>query len=164
MKKLQGWVVAVDEASNCAGVSLWRDDLLVAVTTLNSDHKTQKISRRLQTQVEQLTSFLSLHLAAGDTVDTVIFEGVRARLVLITVGAFLCCPYINTALGAKTSFVESRQWKAWAKMHGAHSQPFTEIKGVTALREIPELSKYHWIDQDDIADSVLIYMTWRGRK
>ena len=163
-EKELGWVLSIDQASNQAGVSLWKSGQLVAVTVLKSRSKNDKMSRRLQDQVPQLTAFLDQHLPENETIKTLLFEGVRARLVLITVGAFLTCPRLNASLSARGNFVESRQWKSWARMHGAHSQPFSEIKGVTALREIRELSEYHWIDQEDIADSVLIYKCWAGRK
>lgn len=163
MNSTEGYVLSIDQASNSAGVSLWYNSDLIAVTTLNSVSKSQKLSRRLQTQVEQLTQFLLMHLPKSTVIKQVIFEDVRSKYVVLTIGAFLCCPFMDVAL-TKSSFVASRSWKSWARIHGAHSQDFANIKGFVALREIKELEKYHWINQEDVADSVLMFFTWKGQK
>lgn len=163
LSKEQGFVLSIDQASNAAGVSLWNTGQLTAHTVLRSTRAVDPLSVRLQTQLPQLTAFLNEHLPANGLISKVIFEGVKARLVMSTVGAFLVCPRIAAKLHDKHTFVESRQWKKYAADRGA-AGPFKDIKGVKALREIGfEVDRYG-IDSDDVADSVLIYLTWRSRK
>ena len=160
--KEQGWVLVIDQASNVAGVSLLLNGELRGTTELRSRASTDTFSRRLQTQLPQLTAFLDAHLPHDASVTKIVFEGVRARLVLITVGAFLCCPRINAKMCQRASFIESTSWKKWAQMRGAVG-PLKDIKGVKALRESGwDMVKYP-VTSDDIADSLLIYQTWRDR-
>lgn len=161
--KEQGWVLSVDQASNCAGVSLWHNGILIACTTLNSKKSTDTLPRRLQTQVPQLTEFLQKYLPAGEMVTTVIFEGVRARLVALVVGAILTCPLLDKCrINQYASFVESSSWKKWARSHGA-TGTFEQIKGVKALREVGFPVDKYLLTSDDIADSILMYLTWRQK-
>lgn len=161
--KEAGFVLAIDQASNCAGVSLWFCGELRATTTLNSQSPTDPFARRIQTQLEQLTAFLNTELPPDVQIEKVVFEGVRPRLILATVGAFMCCPRISAKLDESRSFVGSSSWKSWAKMRGA-TGPFKEIKGVKALQETGwDFTKYP-IESDDIADSILIYSCWRDDK
>lgn len=162
--KEQGWTLAIDQASNCAGVSLWYNGRLHSTTTLNSTRSTDPLPKRLQTQVPQLTQFLERQLPKGDRVSQVLFEGVRSRIVLVTVGAFLTCPGLaHCKVSAATSFVESSTWKYWAKRHGA-TGPVKDIKGIKALSETgfpPE--QINLMSTDDEADSVLLYLAWREK-
>lgn len=160
--KESGYVLAIDQASNCAGVSLWFDGVLKTTTTLNSQSPTDPFARRIQYQLEQLTAFLNAELPEGVQVEKVVFEGVRPRLILATVGAFMCCPRISAKLDESKSFVGPSSWKAWAKLRGA-TGPFKDIKGVQALQETGWDFSKHPIDSDDVADSLLIYMAWRDR-
>lgn len=160
--KEQGWVLVIDQASNQAGVSLWYNGQLKATTVLESKKASDAFSRRIQHQVPQLTAFLDAHLPKEALVYNVIFEGVRARLVLITVGAFLTCPRLHVKLSPKASFVESASWKKWAQRRGA-TGPIKDIKGVKALREVGFPVDSYGITSDDVADSILIYLTWRER-
>lgn len=157
-----GWVLAIDQASNQAGVSLWRNGRLIAVTVLASESASHKFSRRIQHQLPQLTAFLDAHLGPSELITKVVFEGVRARLVLITVGSFLCCPRIDAIMHQYANFVESTSWKVWARNHGAQAEKLKDIKGIKALGEtgFPLLD----ITSDDVADSILIYLTWRDRR
>lgn len=161
--KEAGYILSVDQASNIAGVSLWYNGDLKATTTLVSKSSNDPFSRRIQYQLEQLTAFLDAQLPADTVIEKVIFEGVRSRLVIIVVGAFLCCPRISAKLHDKANFIESMSWKRWAQLRGAQG-PMKDIKGVKALREAGwDFDKYP-VDSDDIADSLFIYLTWRDRK
>jgi hypothetical protein len=82
--------------------------------------------------------------------------------VLITAGAFLTCPRINAKLHAKHSFIETSSWKKWAMKNGA-TQEFKLIKGVPALTQVGFPVADFSIVSDDVADSVLMYLTWRER-
>lgn len=144
-----------------AGVSLWYDGELIAHTVLLSQSADDKYSRRLQHQVPQLTDFLNKQLPKGLNIEKVIFEGMKNRLVLITVGAFLTCPRLDAKLHQKFSFVESSSWKRWAKNKGATGLT-KDVKGVKALREIGFPVDKHDIKSDDVADSVLMYLTWKS--
>lgn len=157
------WVLFVDQASNAAGVALTRDGELYACDTVCSTRSSDVISQRLQDQVPRLTDFLNTYVPMGENITKVVFEGVRSRIVLISVGAFLMCPRIKARLSPTGNFVESRSWKAWAKRQGA-TGPIKDIKGRKALFEIrPELFKRFKIDTDDAADSILMALTWHER-
>jgi hypothetical protein len=161
--KEHGYVLAVDQASNCAGVSLWYNGELQATTTLLSKDKGDPFARRIQTQLDQLTAFLNTHLPRGVDIEKVVFEGVRSRLITAVVGAFMCCPRISAKLSEKANFIESSSWKRWAQTRGA-TGPFKDIKGVKALREAGWDFGKHPISSDDVADSILIYLTYKDRK
>lgn len=155
-----GHVLVLDQASNLAGCSLWHNGNLIAHTVLRSHSATELFSRRVQYQVTQLDDFLDRYLPKHACISSILFEGVRARLVLCTVGAFLTSKRIACKMHQKTSFVESSAWKQYAKKHGA-TGPFKLIKGMKALREIGfDVDKYG-ISSEDTADSVLMYLTWR---
>jgi len=160
--KERGYVLSIDQASNVAGVSLWYDGELRATTELLSASPKDPFARRVQGQLHQLTAFLDLHVPAEIMIDTVIFEGVRARIVICVVGAFMCCPRIDSKLVEKANFVESSSWKTWAKERGATGS-HKLIKGVKALTEAGWDGDKYPITSDDIADSVLMYMTWRDK-
>ncbi len=151
-------ILAIDQASNNAGVSLWRDDELLAHTVLVSRSPKDTFSKRVQYQLPQLTAFLSNY----PQVDHIIFEGVKARLVMITVGAFLCCPLLDVKLNEKTSFIGSTSWKKYAQRNGAKG-PVKLIKGVPALREIGFPVDKYGITSEDTADSILIKLTWDSK-
>lgn len=159
--KEQGYVLVVDQASNAAGVSLWYNGSLKAHTVLRSSSEKDPISQRLQDQLPQLDAFLTAHLPDSARITKIVFEGVRARLVLVTVGAFLTCPRIHAKLSPKASFVESSSWKKWARKHGAMEEKIKDIKGVKALRETGFPVDDYGITSDDVADSILMYLTWR---
>jgi len=161
--KEKGYVLAIDQASNAAGVSLWLDGELQATTVLVSKDKNDPFSRRIQYQLEQLNVFIDAHVPADVILDKVVFEGVRSRLVNIVIGAFLCCPRIDAKISEAKNFIESSSWKMWAKTRGAQG-PFKEIKGVKALRECGWDLDKHPIASDDIADSILIYKCWVDAK
>lgn len=160
--KEQGLVLSIDQASVVAGVALWRDGTLIATADLKAS-RGDTMPARLRTQVDQLNDFLDANLGDGEEVSTTIFEGVRARLVLITVGAFLTCPRIVGPLSQSAHFVESSEWKNYAKLRGA-TQQFRDIKGIQALLDIGFPAKKRGVKGDDQADAVLIYLTWRDRE
>lgn len=162
LAKEQGYVLSIDQASNAAGVSLWQTGRLIAHTVLKSRKAADPLSVRLQCQVPQLTTFLNQNVPGDGCVTKIIFEGVKARIVMVTVGAFLMSPRIAVKLHQRHTFVESRQWKKFAADRGA-TGPFKDIKGLRALREIGFPVDDHGIDSDDVADSILIYLTWRER-
>lgn len=160
--KEHGWVLSIDQASNCAGVSLWANGLLTATTTLNSDSPKDSFGKRLARQCEQLEDWLTTRVGKAE-IKVVLFEGVRSRLVLCTVGAFASVQQLrNCKIHPRHSFVESTSWKNWARKRGA-TGGFKEIKGVKALRETGwDFDKFP-VDSCDIADSLMIYMCWRDR-
>jgi hypothetical protein len=160
--KEQGWILVIDQASNAAGVSLWFNGELRGVTTLLSKSPKDPMSRRLQHQVTQLDSFLNAHLPVDALITKILFEGVRSRLVLVTVGAFLTCGRIHAKMSPTASFVESSTWKAWARRHGAQGEIAT-IKGIKALREVGFPIERYSITTDDESDSCLMYMAWKER-
>lgn len=160
--KEAGYVLSIDQASNAAGVSLWLNGQLIATTVLRSKKPTDPFSRRVQFQLEQLTQFLGEHLPAHVNIEKVIFEGVKARLVLIVIGSFLCCPRISAKMHEKASFVYSSSWKQWARNHGA-TGPVADIKGVKSLAETGFDMETHHIVSEDISDSILMYLSWRDR-
>lgn len=163
MKAIEfGHVLSIDQASNLAGVSLWHNGDLKATTVLKSRSPDDPFSRRLQYQVPQLTQFIDLHVPPQFLVEKVVFEAVRPRLIMATVGAFLTSPRISARMAEKTSFIESSVWKKWAKDHGA-TGIFKEIKGVKSLREAGfDVDKYG-ISSDDVADSIMQYKAWVRR-
>lgn len=150
----------MDQASNSAGVSLWYSGNLRATTALLSDKSTDSMPRRLQSMVFQLNGFLDREVPKPDVINRVIFEGVKSRLVMVTVGAFLTCPRIQARISPTKDFVQSMSWKSYARKNGALG-PIGDIKGVRALRDIRFPVDQYRILSDDIADSVLIYLTWR---
>lgn len=155
--------LSIDQASNQAGVSLWTaSGVLIATALLCSEHKKDPFSKRVTDQIVQLEEFLNTHLEPDEEVTHVLFEGVRSRLVLVTVGAFMTCSRLNAGLSAQHSFVESRTWKSWAKRHGAKAF-ISDVKGVESLLETgfqpPEGIKLN----DDIADSIMMYLAWKER-
>jgi hypothetical protein len=159
--KTDGWVLSVDPASNNCGVSLWRDGRYIAGRVLTSENRTDPYSKRLQDICRQLGTFLSIHVG-NDTINTVIAEGVRSRIVQVAFGAILTDHHICAALSPKGSFVESMQWKRWARQRGATGLT-PDIKGVKALTEAGWPMDKHPIDSEDVADSILIYLTWKDR-
>lgn len=161
--KRKSKTLSVDQASNQAGVSLWSptSDLL-ACTVLQSESPKDPFSKRVTDQVEQLNTFLEEHLADGEEITHVLFEGVRSRLVLVTVGAYMTCPYLMAGLSPQHSFVESRTWKAWAKRHGAKAF-ISEIKGIQSLLETGFNMPPGMPLTEDIADSIMMYLAWKER-
>lgn len=163
LKDLSGWSLFIDQASNAAGVALCHDGELRGTETLCSIRSTDVMSRRLQDIMPQLTHFISKYVPQGEYVEKVFFEGVRSRIVLITVGAFLMCPRIKAWISPTRNFIETGTWKAWAKRNGA-TGPQKDIKGIRSLREIrPELFERHRIKTDDEADAVLMFLSLKDR-
>ncbi len=161
MAKTDGYVMSIDQASKSAGASLWYNDKLVA-TALFTAPGDDKYSRRVQSLAEQCTVFLDSHLPKKVNIEKIIFESVRMKLVIITVGCFLTCPRIDARLHEKASFIPSMSWKKWAADRGA-TGPFKEIKGVRALKESGfPLDGIEPLN-DDVADSIMMYQTWRLR-
>lgn len=156
--RTDGFVLSVDQGSNQAGVTLWRDGNLFDMCVLDGGGS-DVFSRRLCHQVPQLTAFLDKNVSKSIKLHKVVFEGVKARLVMVTVGAFLTCPRIDAKLHQQFSFVESSSWKRWARDHGA-TGPFKEIKGVKSLKETGFPTDKYARMTEDIADSILIYKTW----
>lgn len=146
----------MDQASNQPGFSLWFDDNLMATVALTVPDPKWTYARRVQYLATELSIWLCKQLGPRARISTVLFEGVRSRQVLVTVGAFLTCTQIDAHL-FKHSFIESSQWKSYAKRRGA-TAPFIKIKGRKALEEIG------WTKEmpatDDEADSILMYLTW----
>lgn len=161
--KEKGYVLSVDPASNLCGVSLWKDGDLVAWTVLKSKSNKDPFSERLKAIKNDLDVFLSAHLIDDERVETVICEGVRSSLVQISLGALFGSPWVVSVFNSK-SFVHSTSWKYWAKLRGAKAVKLGDIKGISALKDIGwDFVKYP-VDSDDVADSLLIYMTWRDKK
>ena len=158
------WTLFIDQASNAAGVALAKDGQLLACDTICSTRASDVISQRLQDQIPRLTDFLNKYVPQGEYITNVVFEGVRSRIVLLTVGAFLMCPRIKARLSPTGNFVESQSWKRWAKRQGA-SGPIKDVKGIRSLREVrPDLFSRFKILTDDAADAVMIYLTWLERQ
>lgn len=157
MAKDSGYVLSIDEASNLAGISLWLNGNLIAQVCLKATKKFS-YSRRLQELTDQLNDFLNSSLPPDVVIEKVVMEGVRSRTVQMVCGAFLTCKRIDAEL--KGAFVETPSWKRWAKDHGA-TQPFHEIKGVFALREVGFPVDDHAIVSDDVADSCLQLLCWK---
>lgn len=157
LSKESGYILTVDQASNAAGVALWHNGGLVAVTTLKSRSPTDPFSRRIQHQLTQLTSFLGEHLPTNLDVEKVIFEGVKAKLVMITIGAFLVCPRISAKMHEHASFIWSSSWKKWALDHGAVG-PLGDVKGIKSLKETGFDTST--LTTDDEADAIFLYLCW----
>lgn len=157
-----GHVLSIDQASNLAGVSLWHNGDLLATTVLKSKSPNDPFSRRIQYQVPQLTLFLDEHVPQQFTVEKVIFEAVKPRLIMAVVGAFLTCPRIAARLNERDSFVPSSTWKKWAQDQGA-TGAFKDIKGVPSLRETGFPVDDYGIDSEDVADSIMQYKAWARR-
>lgn len=163
--KENGWILSIDQASNAAGVSLWYCGGFIEATTLYSNKSSDPIGRRLVAQIEQLDKWLEPRIDL-DEIKVVLFEGVKSRLVLTTVGAFCCSRFLqNCRLHPRHSFVESSSWKSWAKKKGAFkADPDDEIKGIKSLVQTGwDIVKYP-LETDDEADSVMIYQTWRDKE
>lgn len=161
--KEQGYVLSIDQASNAAGVTLWHNGNLASWVLLSSENERDPFPKRMAAMVEQLQQWLDIVLIDGQQIDTVLFEGVRLRLVTCTVGAF-CSPtqLRNCHVKEKSSFIESSSWKSYARKQGA-TGAVKDIKGVKALSEIGFPLDQYPIKSDDIADSVLIYLTWASK-
>lgn len=158
-----GYILFIDQASNAAGVALVKDGELMATETICSTRSSDVISQRLQDQIPRLSDFLNKYVPYGEFVRNVVFEGVRSRIVLISVGAFLMCPRLKCRISPKDNFVETRTWKAWAKRQGA-TGPTKDVKGMRSLREVrPELFERFRIKTDDEADAVLMMYAWMER-
>lgn len=156
------FVLSIDQASNCAGVSLWghdEQDTLIAFTELLSNSSKDPLPVRLVTQREQLRAFLQFY--SEYPVDHVVCESVKSKMVMVVIGALLAIPEIKCKV-TPADWVPSLSWKKWARDRGA-SGPFHDIKGMKALRECTYGETYLF-DSDDIADSVLIYKTWKLRR
>lgn len=162
-KHNSGWVLSIDQATNAAGVSLWKDGTLVDTTVLVSQSSTHSYARRIQYQVPQLTQFLMRHLLPNENVTKILFEGVRSVLVQMAAGAFMMCPLIDAKLSPSDSFVHTTSWKMYAKQRGA-TGALKDIKGVKALIEIGFPVELLSKQSDDIADSILIYLSWANKK
>lgn len=160
--KEQGFVLSIDQASNNAGASLWYNGELKHWVLLSANSPKDPYSLRLQTQAEALDVWLHSVLPDGTVIKQILFEGVRRRLVLCTVGAFCISPKIQAVVHDKKNFVESTSWKKYAQLRGATGL-LGEVKGVKALREIGFPLDRYPITSDDIADSILIYLTWKER-
>jgi hypothetical protein len=158
--KENGFILAVDPASNNCGVSLWKDGAFCASRLLQSHHYTDPFSVRMQTILNGLESFLIVEMPPEAKVHTIITEGVRSRMLQTCIGSLIVSKYIYADLSPKTSFVEPQQWKSWAKKHGANCDP---IKGIPALRGVGWDMKKFPVTSDDEADSILLYLTWRDR-
>lgn len=158
-KKSQGWVLSIDQATNAAGVSLWKNGQLIDTICLKSASSSDSYSRRLQGMLPQLDAFLDRHLHPGETITKILFEGVRSRLVMAAVGGFLMCSRLDCKIHQSASFVESTSWKSYARQHGATGD-FALIKGCRSLAETGFPVHELRIDSDDIADSILFYHTW----
>lgn len=165
LAKERGYILAVDQATNTAGVTLWKNGRVQAGAVISSLGKSIPFSKRMQNQLVQLNEFMDEHLPFDKELSNIIFEGVRSRLVLVVVGAFCTCPTITVDVSAKKNFVETPSWKSWARKHGALEPVFGKIKGVKALTETGFFSTTNFrTDSDDVADSILIYLTWRDRE
>jgi hypothetical protein len=163
--KESGYILSIDQASNCAGCSLWKDSIPIAWTDLKSASPKDAFGRRLVKQVEDLNKFLDEHLPEGETIKTVLFEGVKSSIVLSTVGAFCCSPYLQDCrFHPRHSFISALSWKKYVRDYGKTQQRFKEIKGVQALKDIDWDFETYPIESDDVADSVLIYKCWAVRK
>lgn len=155
--------LSIDQASNQAGVSLWSvDHKLLATTVLKSKSAKDPFSKRVTDQIAQLEDFLELNLEYDEQITHVLFEGVRSRLVLVTVGAFMTCTRFNAGLSALHSFVESRTWKSWAKRRGATAF-ISHVKGVESLLETGFVMPAGMLLTEDIADSIMMYLAWQEK-
>ncbi len=161
--KEAGLILAVDQASNVAGASLWRNGELIAWRDLTSLSPKDPFGKRLVEQVRQLTQWLDAEIGT-EPIKTVLFEGVKSSMVMSTVGAFVCCPHLQGCkFHPRHSFTSALTWKKWLRDRGAEG-PFKEIKGVKPLRELGwDFDKYP-IESEDVADSVHIYRAWRDKK
>ena len=158
--KEEGFVLSIDQASNCAGVSLWHNGQLVAWTDLQASRKKDPMPIRLREQLIQLRMFLETHNV--DTVSAVLFEKVRAEFVSMICGAYLTMNAIKCHIG-KDHLIHTNRWKGWARSQGAGKTVHrSEIKGVQALKEIGWDFNAYPIESDDVADSVLMYLAWRS--
>jgi hypothetical protein len=161
--KLSGYILSVDQATNIAGVALFKDGALVAHTEIRSRSSTDTFAARVQYQLPQLTAFLDKHLPPGVNVEKVVFESVQSKLILAVVGAFMCSPRIQAPLSERGNYIPSSSWKKWAQSRGAKGL-FREIKGVKALTETGFNCARHGITSDDVSDAILIFAAWRDRK
>lgn len=156
--KGEGWVLSVDQASNAAGVSLWHNRSLVATAVLKSKNSRDAFSRRIQAQAADLRKFLDDHLPPGEVIKTVVFESVKSRIIMAVIGSVLVHERIESPL-TPSHMIGSMSWKKYAQGLGAKG-PLKDIKGVPALVDIKFDVEKHGITSEDIADSVLIYLTW----
>lgn len=160
--KGEGYVLSVDQASNAAGVSLWLNQHLVAHTVLKSKSSKDSFSRRVQAQAKDLCCFLDAHLPQGEVIKTVLFEGVRSRVVLTVIGSILVNERIDSVLNAST-MISPSSWKKWAQTMGA-TGPLKDIKGVPALRQVKFDVDGHGITSEDVSDSILIFLCWLNKR
>ena len=151
--------LSIDPATHCAGVSLFKNNELVSWTILTSNHSRDNLTDRMKAQVTQLEEFLQLNLPKGEMVGRIIMEDVRSKLLILSAGAYLTCPYIDAKVAYPYHFISPSKWKSWARRRGASGNS-KEIKGLAALRMIKwDFDKYP-IMSDDVADSVMQYYCW----
>lgn len=163
--KEQGYILCVDQATNTAGITLWLNGEVIAGTALEATSKNDPFSVKMRSHLVQLTDFLNANLPSEISLNRILFEGVRSRLCMVVVGAYCACPRITAKLHPTATFIETPQWKSWARKHGALEPEFGKIKGVKALTETGFFNTTNFrTDSDDIADSILIYLTWRDRE
>jgi hypothetical protein len=161
--KEAGFVLSIDQASNLAGVSLWKDGVLTGWTVLESASPKDGFGRRLVTQINQLTGFLDDELG-DEKVKMLLFEGVKSSHVLACVGAFCTCPHlIDCKFNPRHSFISALSWKKMVRDYGLSKQKFKEIKGIQALKDIEWDFDEYPIVSEDVADSILIYLCWAQR-
>ncbi len=164
--KEAGFVLSIDQASNIAGISLWKDGLFIRGTELKSANKKDSFGARLVKQIDDLDVFLDQILDPNEEIKVVLFEGVRSRLVLCTVGAFCCSKWLqNCKVNPRHNFIESSRWKRYCKARGVERDPEVDtIKGLHALRQLGWDFDSYPIESNDIADSVIMYKAWAESK
>lgn len=160
--KGEGYVLSVDQASNAAGVSLWLNRALIGHAVLKSKSSKDSFSRRIQAQARDLREFLDAHLPEGVVIKTVLFESVKSRIIMAVIGSVLVQERIDATLTPAT-MIGSMSWKKWAHGMGALG-PLKDIKGVPALRQVKFDVDGHGITSEDVADSILIFLTWLNKK
>lgn len=152
-----GWTLSIDPASRKAGVSLWFGDVYIASEALSSSLVTW--SERANDLRIKLQAFISRYVPKNEFITLVVIELVPKIVepsVQLIAGAIIAEERYKVNPTRKC-FVSPSSWKAFARKNGCKEK---DPKGVSALKDIGWDFDINPVTSDDVADSILIYLTW----
>lgn len=152
------YAVSIDPASRNAGISLWLGVNFLASLALYSNQKTW--SARAAEMRAALVAFVFSEIPEDSLITCIISELipkiVEPSVQMIT-GALVAAPKFNSNITRK-HLISPSSWKSYAKRHGCTDK---EPKGVKTLLQLDtQHPKWKDIKSDDVADSIMIYLTY----
>lgn len=151
------YTLSIDPASRQAGVSVWYGPVFLGAVTLVS--VCNSWSARVAEMRVQLREFVKALIPPEAVVTRTVIELVPKIVepsIQMVAGALLADPYYQVSPTRKF-FVSPSTWKAFCRRKGC---PDKDPKGMKALQSIGWTKNTF---SDDVADSILIYMTWLER-